>query len=798
MLSLHNFLPFFIKSFKIIVYLVSFKNQAMKKALLLLFLVFSFSTYAQPPLGLLNPYSLCDNDANPNDGYTSFDLQLTNPIGSLGLNSAIYSITFHPSVVDATNNVNVILNPSAYTNVISNYQIIGVRFVNSSNNEVNVSGMEIIVSPLPTANPAQLTFCDPLELVIYNLDAANNQITVGVAGSIVSYHETLVDAQIGANPVGPTYFPLINPGQQVLYARVQNTANDCFSISTLTLNTQNCGACPTPTNLAASQVTDTSYALSWTSNGPLGYSLACIVPQGIPPSDANAVITSTGPGPYVFTGLNPNACYSVYVKSVCSPTTSSQWSAPLNICMQDCANNGVCSQALVLTAFLDSNNNGIKDTGEVNFNNGNFVYQINDSGMNLYGNSNNGSYYIFDANSSNSYDISFAVNSELGSYYTSSVSHNNITLPSGSGATTLYFPIVNILPHVDARVSLYPSGQPRPGFTYENIIAYQNYGSQTIANGTLTFIKDPNLSITSISQTGTTPTSTGFTYDFVNLAPFEVRYIIVNFTVPTIPTVNLGDLLTNTATVQINNDADLTNNAATLSQIVVGSYDPNDKSESHGGRIGLDTFTNNDYLYYTINFENTGTASAEFIRLEDVLDARLDESTFEMINASHTVNTKREGNQLTWNFRTINLPPTITNPNDSHGYVYFRIKPSAGYVIGDIIPNTASIYFDYNPAIVTNTFNTEFFQTLGTTSFSNSEFLLYPNPAKSIVHITQNSNQSIENIQFYDVAGKTVKIISNVSNYQTSVDISALAKGIYFVEITSENNIKQTKKLIIQ
>jgi uncharacterized repeat protein (TIGR01451 family) len=315
----------------------------------------------------------------------------------------------------------------------------------------------------------------------------------------------------------------------------------------------------------------------------------------------------------------------------------------------------------------------------------------------------------------------------------------------------------------------------------------------------LTFTKDSNLNITSISQVGTTPTSTGFTYDFTNLAPFEVRYIIVTFTVPTIPTVNLGDLLTNTVSVQINNDADLTNNAETLTQIVVGSYDPNDKSESHGGRIGMDTFTSNDYLNYTINFENTGTASADFVRLEDTLDAALDESTFEMINASHTVNTKREGNQLTWNFRTINLPPTVTNPNESHGFVHFRIKPKTGYAVGDIIPNTASIYFDYNPAIVTNTFNTEFVTTLGNAQFSNNNFSLFPNPASNSVQINlQNTSETIATILINDILGKNIKTITNVSSNQNTINVSSLSQGIYFVTITTENNLKLVKKLVIE
>ena len=975
----------------------------MKKILLLLLFVFSFSTYAQPPLGLLNPYSLCDNDSNPNDGYTTFDLTSTDPIGTLGLNPTIYSVTFHSSVMDANDNVNVISNPSAYTNVVSNYQIIGVRFLNSSNNEVNVSGMEIIVSPLPNAGTdGNITVCetssttiDLYSLIIgeqsggiwtsiigsggtFNAAAGTYIPSVGATTSIFTYtilsegcgindssiaavyvtpqpnagidgnliicdtNPTTIDlysliageqaggvwsrlsgsggtfnaaagtfsASIGATtssfqytingsapcindssmaailincnpppvcgsiftdeggitanyqnnsnqttticPTGPgdavtVTFTSFNtevlydamyvyngavaiPSQQILSANpvgnvpggiaggfwgdtipgpfTSTSQNGCltFVFRSDALNTLegwvaniSCTTvvCETPTVLTVTNITSTSVVLNW--NNPSGTNAweVLVLPQGSPIPTASSSGNYYGQIlPYIVTGLSPDICYTAYVRSLCS--LPSEWSSPLDFCMFNCENNASCPESLALIAFLDSNSNGVKDTGEQNFNQGNFVYQVNDSGDNLYGTSNSDFYYIFDSNPANSYDINFTINSELSAYYTSAVSFTNVTLPSGSGSNYLYFPVVNILPHVDANVSLSPYGQPRPGFMYNNTIYYRNNGLQTIANGTLTFTKGSNVSITYVSQLGVTMTSTGFTYTFTNLLPNESRYINVDLLVPTIPTVNLGDLVTNSVTVQITNDINLSNNTASLTQTIVGSYDPNDKMESHGGKIVHADFTSNDYLYYTIQFENTGTASAEFIRVEDALDNQLDESTFEMLNASHTVNTKRVGNQLTWRFYTINLPPTVTNPNESHGFVHFRIKPKAGYAVGDIIPNTASIYFDYNPAIVTNTFNTEFFTSLNSPSFSNNEFQLYPNPAKGIVLISLNNNQFIDKVIFYDLEGKKIKSLSNVNTFQTNVDVSTLAKGIYFVEITTENHFKQTKKLIIQ
>ncbi|MES2410589.1 MAG: T9SS type A sorting domain-containing protein [Bacteroidota bacterium] len=772
----------------------------MKKLLLLLFLFLSLNIYSQPP-STMPPLEICDMN---NDGFSEFDLTSQVPTILNGLNPATTVITFHETITGAQTGTDVLVNPVNYFNINPFVQTIYIRVADTTNSQVYFSSIDLTALPAPIGNPATMTFCDTTELAIYDLTSATNQIIPGLGGATVTYYQTLTDAQAGVNPLGPTYIPLINPGSQVLFARVQDTTTGCFSITTLTLNTHNCGeACPTPTDLAATAVTDTTFTLNWTNPpGWMGilYFNVLLLPQGSPAPTQNATgFIATATASFVIPGLSPNTCYSVYVRSLCNAiSTGSNWSEPLNICLPNCAESGACSELLVLNAFLDSNNNGVKDTGEIDFNQGNFVYQVNDSGYNLFGNSNDGSYYIFDANPSNSYDISFAVNADFSTYYTSAVSHNNITLPSGSGANYLYFPIANPVPHVDAQVNLDPIGQPRPGFIYSSIIHYRNNGSQTIPNGTLTFTKHPSISIASVSQTGTTATATGFTYDFTNLAPFEVRHIQVNLAVPTIPTVNLGDLITNNVTVQIGNDINLANNSSSITQTVVGSYDPNDKMESHGGKIVHSTFTSNDYLYYTIQFENTGSANAEFIRVEDALNSQLDENTFEMLSASHNVDTKRLGNQLTWHFYNIDLPPTSSNPSGSHGYVSFKIKPKTGYAIGDIIPNTASIYFDYNPAIVTNQFDTEFVMELDNPSFSSNEFNLYPNPANGNVYISQNGNEMIENIQFYDVTGKTIKSISNVNAVQTNIDITALAKGIYFVEITAENNIKQTKKLITQ
>lgn len=986
----------------------------MKKLVLLLFLFLSISINAQINQNV-TPYQLCSDPNLP--GFANFDLAIKVPEILQGLNPTENNVSFYQTLTDSQTGTNALLTPTSYISPYNPFTIY-VRVVNNQTGELGgITSFQCEALPAPTANPADLEFCDMMELALYNLSDADSQITGGVSGSIVSYHETLNDALTGGTVIPPGgYIPLINPGNQTLYARVSNPSTGCFNTTTLTLHTHNCTPCQTPTLVVNSSVTYNNALISWTDSGAAtiwqiislsagspaptisstgmytpvnpyvlgdlvpntnydvyvrsicynglsdwsepttvttptappvcggnfidqgginanypnnsnyttticpttpgdsvsvtftsfntevnqdalyvydganitpsaliassnaegnvpgglagGYwgntipgpfisssangcltfnfrsdanntlegwvaNVSCItvpceppttitvsnltgtsvtinwnnpsngnsrevliLPQDSPPPTFDSFGNVTQANPYVVTGLSPDVCYTVYVRTICA--LYSEWSAPVDFCMFNCENNADCAESLNLIAFLDSNNNGIKDSGEQNFTYGNFVYQVNDSLVNQYGTSNNGYYYIFDSNPTNSYDIQFDVNTDLTSYYTSAVTHNNITLPSGSGGNTLYFPVVNILPHVDARVSLINSGQPRPGFTYTVSILYQNYGSQTISNGTLNFTKDPNLTITNVSEAGVLSTANGFSFDFTNIAPFESRSLYVTFLVPTIPTVALGDLVTNTTSIQISNDIDLSNNNTSLTQAIVGSYDPNDMTESHGGKIVHSTFTASDYLYYTIRFENTGTASAEFIRVEDILDSQLDENTFEMISASHSVNTKRNGNQLTWHFYNVDLPPTITNPAASHGYVYFKIKPKSGYAVGAIIPNTASIYFDYNPAIITNTFTTQFVQALSNSTFNSTTISLHPNPTSTNFVVNTTGIVKISEISIYDVTGKKIFTMNENKLDRIAIDVSFFAKGIYLVEMTSEDHQKLTKKLIIQ
>ncbi len=459
-----------------------------------------------------------------------------------------------------------------------------------------------------------------------------------------------------------------------------------------------------------------------------------------------------------------------------------------------------CGDSIQLFAFVDANANGVKDNGEMPFNYGSFNYQQNNAGEITAIVSPSGFFNFYDSNPANTYDFNYAIDSEYASYYAlSAVNFNDLNIPVGSGTQTLYFPITLTQGYNDVSVTIIPLGQPVAGFEYTNKIIYRNQGV-TATSGTINFTKDPVLNIVSIGQPGTVTTPEGFSYDFTDLQPNESRSFNVVLNVPPIPTVALGDMVTNTATITAPaNDFDLDNNSFENTQIIVGSYDPNDKMEAHGEKINFNEFAQDDYLTYTIRFQNTGTANAINIYIEDILDAQFDASSIRMISASHSYVMERVANKVFWKFNNIQLPSELLNEALSHGYITFKIKLHPGFEIGDLVPNYAFIFFDFNPAIVTNTFTTEFVIPLSTPEFSQENIALYPNPANTMVQVTiQNTEETIESIVLFDMLGKEIKKVNAISAQHTAIDVSGIAKGIYLVEISTKNNFRQVKKLVIE
>lgn len=654
--------------------------------------------------------------------------------------------------------------------------------------------------------------CGNLALLSCSIDAlssiVNNNLTVGATYYLRVFSNSNMPQTVTFNLCVSTQ-PNCEEGQSI--CGVTNYVNTTGSPS---IGVIGClGATPNPSffsiKIAASG--SVNMLLTQTSIGGTAPNLDVDYVAWGPFASQSDACTAIAGGAPILTGLTTGCSFSAAATEhfnianaivgeyyIILITNYSNQAGFINIIVEPTSTGSIDCSGIRLNAFLDTNGNGTQESGEQNFPLGQFHYEINNDSNVHHITSPSGTYTIYDASTANSYDLSYSINSDYTTMYNTTANFNNVAVASG-GMTTYNFPITITQNYNDLAVVIVPENAPRAGKTYKNKIIYTNLGNQTLATGTLTFNNNAGTTITAISQAGTTSIVNGFTYTFTNLLPFESRTITVTMSVPSIPTVFIGQLLTNTASIiPPSGDVIATNNNSVSTQAIIGSYDPNDKTESHGDKILFSSFAPNDYLYYTIRFENNGTSGALNITVNDVLDNQLDETSLIMTGASHSYTLDRLSSNLTWKFENIQLPVSVADTNIGKGFISFKIKLKPGFAIGDIIPNTASIYFDSNPAIVTNTFNTEFVAALAVSNFESSNLVVFPNPAKNSVQINlQNTSETIDSILVADVLGKTIRRINNVSSNQNSIDVSNLSQGVYFITITTENNLKQVKKLVI-
>ena len=344
----------------------------------------------------------------------------------------------------------------------------------------------------------------------------------------------------------------------------------------------------------------------------------------------------------------------------------------------------------------------------------------------------------------------------------------------------------------DLNVMLLPVNPARPGFdtTYELILS--NIGTTQLDGSVAITFDDTMLSFLSANEAIASQTTNSLTFDFTDLTPFESSTIKLEFNVFMPPTVNSDDVLVFTSEIlPVNSDITPEDNSYTLEQIVVNSYDPNDKRVLQGSTIFEEEKGN--YLDYIIRFQNTGTASAINVRIEDVLDAKLDWKTLQPLASSHdyTIEVTNE-NKVAFIYDNINLLAQADDEELSQGYIAFRIKPKNDVVVGDIIEGEAAIYFDFNAPIITNALSTEIVAPLIVSQFHKQLVKLFPNPAQNVLQVV--SNQIIDQLTIVDINGRILKAIE-LSNLEYNVDVSSLTKGVYFLEIKSGTN-KTVKRFI--
>lgn len=252
---------------------------------------------------------------------------------------------------------------------------------------------------------------------------------------------------------------------------------------------------------------------------------------------------------------------------------------------------------------------------------------------------------------------------------------------------------------------------------------------------------------------------------------------------------NIGDTLCfQTFTTPMAGDVNAANNNASICIPVVNSYDPNIKEVSpKGSGLAGNIPPTTSQLDYTIHFQNTGNAVAFNVYVLDTLDGDIDPKSLRIIGASHTMSPEWvTPNVLKFRFNNINLPDSISNEPKSHGQFSYTVKLKSGLPLGTQIRNTAHIYFDTNPAIVTNTtINTLALPESISDIKNNLAVQIYPNPVTDILHINVlEPNADNVEIVLLNSNGTLVQLIKNAGS-TTSIDMRNVANGLYFVRITN-------------
>ncbi|MFH2142730.1 MAG: FG-GAP-like repeat-containing protein [Bacteroidota bacterium] len=232
---------------------------------------------------------------------------------------------------------------------------------------------------------------------------------------------------------------------------------------------------------------------------------------------------------------------------------------------------------------------------------------------------------------------------------------------------------------------------------------------------------------------------------------------------------SVGDTLTSIVNIYTTDITGLHLFTDTLFEILTCSYDPNDKLVSPTG-TGLEGIISKDeILEYTVRFQNTGNDTAINVKIRDQIDPNIDISSIQLLGTSHhSVDVYIEQNRwLVIQFDSIMLPDSTTNFIESQGFVKYRMAIDSTVLPNTKIQNNANIFFDCNPAVVTN-------NVLNTIE-------CYISPLASDIYLSDTLliASTSDNVQWY--LNDTIIIGATDSAYYPLVD------GNYTVLVTDSN-----------
>lgn len=284
-----------------------------------------------------------------------------------------------------------------------------------------------------------------------------------------------------------------------------------------------------------------------------------------------------------------------------------------------------------------------------------------------------------------------------------------------------------------------------------------------------------------------------------NFTPSQHRQIQLELQLPGVDFI--GDTLVSIATISTKEGYSYTD---TLKSILTCAYDPNDKLVKPAGILKEHYTLIGSPLNYTIRFQNTGTDTAFKVVILDTINPNLDLNTFQLKGASHPMKVNVINNNVyRFEFDNILLPDSNVNEPKSHGYVKFSIRPKKGLAENTKVENTGYIYFDFNPAIITNTaFNTyvsklPIITTIQEIQDLDQEALIIPNPLthEAVIQFKNEDNRNFT-LHVFDLTGNVVQKIEGITTSKFTFYRNHLSAGLYFYQLSNGAKTYNGKMMI--